>query len=484
MSNKITSLEPKVLWKHFYELTQIPRPSKKEGKAVNFVKEFGSRLGLETLVDDTGNVIIRKPASKGYENQPGVILQSHLDMVPQKNSDVEHDFERDPISAYIDGEWVKARSTTLGADNGIGVAAALAILESASIVHGPLEALFTIDEETGMTGALNLKKGMLKGKVLLNMDSEDEGELIIGCAGGMNTSGTLPVTMVPVPAGLAGYKLGLTGLRGGHSGIDINLGRGNANKLLFRFLYHAARAHGIRMVSVDGGSVRNAIPRESFAVVAVPSGSKASFLEAVGKYEDIFRKELVDVEPDLKFTVQQVPLPDRLMEPGVQDRLIKLVCGMPNGVIRMSTETPGIIETSSNLAIVRSGKDTIELLCLLRSSIDTAKEDLGYAIQSVMELAGAQVVHDGSYPGWKPDIKSPLLQTMKEVYRKRFGKEPEIKVIHAGLECGIIGDVCSGLDMISFGPTIRHPHSPDEKVDIASVGKFWEYLVETLKNIH
>ena len=483
MSNEITSLVPKVLWKHFYELTQIPRPSKKEGRAVNFVKEFGFRLGLETLVDDTGNVIIRKPASKGYDNRTGVILQSHLDMVPQKNSDVEHDFERDPISAYVDGEWVKARSTTLGADNGIGVAAALAILESDSIMHGPLEALFTVDEETGMTGALNLKKGMLKGKVLLNMDSEDEGELIIGCAGGMNTSGTLPFTSVPAPAGLTGYKLGLTGLRGGHSGIDISLGRGNSNKLLFRFLYHAAAVHGMRITSVDGGTVRNAIPRESFAVVSVPAGSESAFLEDVGKFEEIFRKELGDVEPDLKFTAQQVPLPDRLMEPGVQVRLIKLVCGMPNGVIRMSTETPGIVETSSNLAIVRSGTGTVELLCLLRSSIDTAKDDLGYAIQSVMELAGAQVVHDGSYPGWKPDIKSPLLQTMKEVYRKRFGKEPEIKVIHAGLECGIIGDVCSGLDMISFGPTIRHPHSPDEKVDIASVGKFWEYLLETLKNI-
>jgi dipeptidase D len=307
--------------------------------------------------------------------------------------------------------------------------------------------------------------------------------LYIGCAGGMNTNGTLPFETVTVPQGMTAFKLGLTGLRGGHSGIDINLGRGNSNKMLFRFLFHAAGAFGMRMASVDGGSLRNAIPRESFTVVLVPEKHRVAFPDEVKKYEALYRQELGAVEPDLKFTVQQVPLPDRLMEQGAQDRLIRLVCGMPNGVIRMSTETPGIVETSSNLAIVRSDKDRVELLCLLRSSVDSAKDDLGCSIQSVMELAGAQVVHDGTYPGWKPNVQSPLLQTMKEVYRKRFGKVPEIKVIHAGLECGIIRDVYPGLDMISFGPTIRHPHSPDEKVNIESVGKFWEFLVETLKNI-
>ena len=483
MSNSITNLEPKVLWKHFYALTQIPRPSKKEGKVVGFVKEFGRKLGLETLSDETGNVIIRKPASKGYENRPGVILQSHLDMVPQKNSDVQHDFEHDPISSYIDGEWVKARSTTLGADNGIGVAATLAVLESDNMVHGPMEALFTVDEETGMTGALNLKKGVLKGKILLNMDSEDEGELIIGCAGGVNTSGTLAFKTLPVPVGMVAFKLGLTGLKGGHSGIDINLGSGNSNKLLFRFLFHAVPAYKLRLASVEGGSVRNAIPRESFAVVAVPAVSQKAFLEAVNKYEADYRKEIADVEPDLKFTAQQVQLPHLLMDEDAQNRLIRIVCGLPNGVIRMSTETPGIVETSSNLAIVRSGDKNVQLLCLLRSSVDTAKEDLAQAIQSVMELAGAQVVHDGSYPGWKPDVHSPVLKTMKEIYQKQYGKLPEVKVIHAGLECGIIGDACPGLDMISFGPTIRHPHSPDEKVHIESVGKFWEYLMETLAHV-
>jgi dipeptidase D len=483
MKSEITNLEPKVLWEHFYELTQIPRPSKKEAKAVEFVRQFGLKHGLETKVDDTGNVIIRKPATAGMADRPGVILQTHLDMVPQKNSDTEHDFEKDPISAYIDGEWVKAGNTTLGADNGIGVAATLAILGSADIAHGPLEALFTVDEETGMTGAFNLKGGLLNGRILMNLDSEDEGELIIGCAGGMNTTGILMFDTAPVPADMVAYKLALTGLRGGHSGIDISLGRGNSNKLLFRFMFHAAGALGMRLASVDGGSLRNAIPRESFAVAVVPAKSGPGFLDEVKKYEAVYRKELGSAEPDLKFSAQKAELPDRLIKEDVQDKLIRMVYGLPNGVIRMSTETPGIVETSSNLAIVKSDKDHVELLCLLRSSVDTAKEDLGNSIQSVMELAGAKVVHDGTYPGWKPDVQSPVLKTMKEVYRKRFGKVPEIKVIHAGLECGIIGNVYPGLDMISFGPTIRHPHSPDEKVHIESVGKFWEFLLETLKNI-
>ena len=483
MSNEITGLQPQALWQHFYELTQIPRPSKKEARVVQFVKEFGERLGLKTIVDNVGNVIIRKPATAGYGDLPGVILQSHLDMVPQKNSDTEHDFERDPISSCIDGEWVTAKGTTLGSDNGIGVAAAMAVLESTTLEHGPLEVLLTIDEETGMTGAFNLKPGLLEGNILLNLDSEDEGELYIGCAGGVNTTGTFSYRTEPVPAGMKAFKLAVTGLRGGHSGLDINLGRGNSNQLLFRFMFQAVRKHGMRISSIEGGSLRNAIPRESFAEVLVPQSNAGEFMEELKAYEERYKTELGTVEPGLSFTAEEIPVPETLIEKDIHDRLIRAVCGLPNGVIRMSTEMPGVVETSSNLAIVKSGKGTIEMMCLLRSSVDTAKDSLAGSIQSVMELAGAEVVHDGNYPGWKPDVQSPILQTMKEVYNNKFGKIPEIKVIHAGLECGIIGDAYPGLDMISFGPTIRFPHSPDEKVHIESVTKFWDFLTETLKSL-
>ncbi len=483
MSNEITGLQPQALWQHFYELTQIPRPSKKEERVVQFMKEFGEKLGLQTIVDDVGNVIIKKPATPGFEGLPGVILQSHLDMVPQKNSDTEHDFEKDPISSYIDGEWVKAKGTTLGSDNGIGVAAAMAVLESDSLQHGPVEVLFTVDEETGMTGAFNLKPGLLDGNILLNLDSEDEGELYIGCAGGVNTNGSFSYREEPVPAGMKAYKLAITGLKGGHSGLDIDLGRGNSNQLLFRFMFEAVRKFGMSLSAIEGGSLRNAIPRESFAKVVVPEMNAADFLKEVQVYEETYRIELGTVEPGLSFTAEEMPVPEALIEKDVQDKLIKAVYGLPNGVIRMSADMDGVVETSSNLAIVKSGNGKIEMLCLLRSSVDTAKDSLARSIQSVMELAGAEVVHDGDYPGWKPDVQSPVLQAMKEVYNNKFGKIPEIKVIHAGLECGIIGDAYPGLDMISFGPTIRFPHSPDEKVNIETVAKFWEFLTETLRNI-
>jgi dipeptidase D len=483
MSQQITDLEPKALWQIFYELTRIPRPSKKEGKAVQFVKEFGERLKLQTHVDNVGNVIIKKPATPGLENLTGVILQSHLDMVPQKNSDTVHDFEKDPIEAYIDGDWVKAKGTTLGSDNGIGVAAILAILESDKLQHGPLEGLFTVDEETGMTGAFNLQPGLIDGKILLNLDSEDEGELYIGCAGGMNTTGKITYTRESVPSGVKAFKLSLTGLKGGHSGLDIHLGRGNSNKLLNRFMYDAGKRYKMRLASIDGGSLRNAIPRESFAVVTVPAEDENNFLKSVGEYQDIFKVELGSVEPNLKFVASSVEVPGFLIDQVTQNNLFKAIYGIPNGVIRVSTDMSDIVETSTNLAIVKSCDQTIDILCLLRSSVDSAKEDLGAAIQSVLELAGAEVVHDGSYPGWKPDLDSPVLNIMKKVYHGRFSKTPEVKVIHAGLECGIIGDVYKDLDMISFGPTIRFPHSPDEKVHIGSVGKFWEFLTETLKSI-
>ncbi len=479
----IKSLYPHSLWENFYQLTRIPRPSKKEAQATAFARKFGEDLGLETTVDEVGNVIIRKPATPGMEHKMGVVLQSHLDMVPQKNSDKTHDFEKDPIQAFVEGEWVTAEGTTLGADNGIGVAAALAVLEEKSVKHGPLEVLLTIDEETGMTGAFALKPGLLKGDILLNLDSEDEGQLYIGCAGGMNTSATLKYNEEKVPSGMKAFRLSVTGLKGGHSGLDIDLGRANANKLMFRFLWHGAKEFGMRLSSIDGGSLRNAIPREAFAVVAVPGDKADGFLKAVEEYEGIFIHELSGTEPHLSFKASPADPPSTVMDQDSTDRLIKMVYGIPNGAIRMSTETPGIVETSTNLAIVKSENGKVSVLCLLRSSVDTAKFDLGNMTESVMALAGAQVVHDGIYPGWKPDMKSPILNTMRNVYKKKYGNDPEIKVIHAGLECGIIGDVYPGMDLISFGPTIRFPHSPDEKVNIESVGKFWDYLVETLANI-
>jgi len=483
MSAEIKNLNPASLWEIFYELTQIPRPSRMEHRAVIFAKEFGEKLELKTHVDKTGNVIIYKAATAGYENRLGVILQAHLDMVPQKNSDTEHDFENDPIDAYIDGDWVKARGTTLGADNGMGIAAALAVLQDKNLKHGPIEVLLTVDEETGMTGAFQLERGILDGKILVNLDSEDEGELYIGCAGGMDTSGKLRYLDEPVSTDSTALELAITGLKGGHSGLDIHLGRGNANILMCRFMFDIADRFDMRLASMEGGSLRNAIPREAFAIVTVPEEKKDDFMAVVKDYEETYKAELGTVEPDLSFRASETDGPLTIMDKASQDLLVRLVCGMPNGVIRMDPEMPAVTETSTNLAIVKTGDGEIDVQCLLRSSVDSAKLSLGSSLQSVFELAGAEVTHSGNYPGWKPDVDSPILATMQSVYDRDFGKIPDVKVIHAGLECGIIGDAYPGLDMISFGPTIRFPHSPDEKVHIESVRKFWDFLVRTLEEI-
>lgn len=482
MSNSIANLDPKILWKHFYSLTQIPRPSKHEQAAVDFVVKFGKDLGLETIVDEVGNVIIRKPATPGMENRKGIILQGHLDMVPQKNSDKKHDFEKDPIEAYIDGEWVTANGTTLGADNGIGVAAAMAVLEDVSLVHGPVEALFTIDEETGMTGAFNLKPGLLKGDILMNLDSEDEGELYVGCAGGMDANIKLAYKDEAAPAGYTFVKLSVTGLKGGHSGMDISSGRGNSIKLLFRFLRYAEKQFNIRLASIDGGSLRNAIPREAFAVVGVPTDKLSNLEQAAKEHLNIYKAEFSKVEPDMVFSIDKVDTPKSVIDSKAQWGIIRGVFGCPNGVIRMSDAMPGLVETSTNLARVYNEDGVIYVQCLLRSSVDTAKEALGEKIASVFEMAGAEVSFAGSYPGWKPNMDSAILKAMSEVYKSNWGKTPEIKAIHAGLECGILGGVYPNFDMISFGPTIRYPHSPDEKVKIDTVDMFWKFLVEVLKN--
>ncbi len=478
----IKKLKPERVWNHFYSLTQIPRPSKKEEQAILFLEKFGNDLGLETIKDEIGNVIIRKPASPGMENRKGIILQAHIDMVPQKNSDKVHDFEKDPIEARIVGEWVYATGTTLGADNGLGVAVAMAVLEDKSMVHGPIEALFTMDEETGMTGARELKPGLLKGDILINLDSEDEGELYVGCAGGLDANVIFKYTEERIRAGYEGYKLNITGLKGGHSGMDIILGRGNANKVMVRILLPLINELHVRLSSIEGGSLRNAIPREAFALLAVPSANSARAQEIVKEQFAFIKSELAAHEPDLNIVLEKCDAPDTIIDNITALKMIKAVYACPNGVERMSDAMPGLVETSNNLAIVKSQDGIIEVNTLMRSSVDSAKDAYATAISSVFELAGAEVTLTGAYPGWQPRMDSDILKTMKGIYKELYGNEPEVKAIHAGLECGILGGTYPNWDMISCGPTIRSPHSPDERVNIATVEKWWKYMIEVLKN--
>lgn len=484
MNKTIESLSPRQVWKHFSEICQIPHPSGHIGEIAAYLVKFGKNLHLETEQDAIGNVLIKKPATAGMENCPTVILQAHMDMVPQKNSDVQHDFIKDPIDAYVDGEWVTARNTTLGADNGIGMASILGVLASDDLKHGPIEAVFTVDEETGMDGARNLQPGWLEGKILINTDSEEEGELYIGCAGGLNMQSVFRYREnTDIPSGYLAIKLSLTGLKGGHSGIDINAGRANANKLLFRFLKHAVRHHGARLAFFEGGNLRNAIPREAFATILIPEENKEKLLEELRQYESVYKHEYAPVENELTFSADPAEMPDALLPELIQDDIINAVVGCQNGVARTMAGHPDIVECSSNLAIVKSEKEQTTAMCLLRSASETMKADLASSLESVFSLAGAKTEFSGGYPGWEPDFHSPVLELMKEIYKKKFGKEARTEVIHAGLECGIIGSIYPGLDMISFGPTLRHPHSPDEKVDIESVKRFWEFLTATLENI-
>ena len=481
--SQIKDLAPVEVWKHFYTLTQIPRPSKKEAEIIEYMKKFGEDLGLETIVDEVGNVIIKKPATAGMEKRKGVVLQGHLDMVPQKNSEKDFDFEKDPIEALVDGEWVTANGTTLGADNGIGVAAAMAVLESTTMKHGPVEALFTIDEETGMTGAFGLKPGLLDGDILINMDSEDEGELYVGCAGGIDVSASKSYEEEDAPSGHEAYLVKAEGLKGGHSGLDIPLGRANANKVLFRFMMQAESNLKIRLAEASGGDLRNAIPRESHAVILVPASETDSFEALVASYQEIYRKEFADTEPDLSFTCERTEGPAKVVPAVEQARFIRAIFASPNGVQRMSQSMIGLVETSNSLAIVNLKDGQFEAYNLCRSSVDSAKEATSWKIAAVYQLIGADVKLSGDYPGWKPNMDSPILKTCQNVYNKNFGKIPEIKGIHAGLECGLLGGVYPNFDMISFGPTIRFPHSPDEKVKIDTVKLFWDFLVLILEDI-
>ncbi len=483
MANELLSLQPINVWKHFHALTQIPRPTGHMETITRYIIDFSTLLGLKVKQDKAGNVVVCKPASLGMENAPTVILQSHLDMVPQKNNGTIHDFSKDPLNVYIDGNKVKAKGTTLGADNGIGVAAMMAILEDVNLIHGPLEALFTIDEEEGMTGAFGLEPDLLSGKIMLNLDSEEFGELCIGGAGGVDITATFRYKEVEVPAGDVAVKINLTGLKGGHSGTDIHLGRANANKLIFRFLKEAVRFFEARLAIIDGGSLRNAIPREAFAVVTVPQELQEELIALCSHYEDIYKEEYKGIEDFLSFKAGITEIPETLLPEEIQDNLINAVEGCPDGVINMFSDFPGVVETSVNMASVKTTKEMVRVGFLARSASETKKEAVVSSVESVFSLAGAKVEVANPYPGWKPDPKSPTLHTMADLYLEMSGKPAHIKVVHAGLECGLILEKMPDIDIVSFGPTIVNPHSPDEYVDIATVKEFYVYLIRVLENI-
>ncbi len=484
MSAEIKKLSPTAVWGYFYELTQIPRPTGHMEAVTHFVKEFGNNLGLETLQDQVGNIIIRKPATPGREGKKTVTLQAHLDMVPQKNTSVKHDFLTDPIDAHVEGEWVKARGTTLGADNGIGASLAMAVLADKEIQHGPLEALFTVDEEQGMVGATGLKPGVLKGDILLNCDSEKQGELFVGCAGGidMNISFQFKEDTF-IPEGDVAVKLTLAGLKGGHSGVDIHLGRANANKLMFRFLKEAVCDYGARLSSVEGGNLRNAIPREAEAIITIPGDNVEALWELVSDYQEMYQTEFKGVEDGIRFTASMTDLPATLIPEEIQDDFINAIEGCQNGVISMLHDFPGTVEASSNLAIVKTSNELIEIQILVRSSSETRKEAICSSLESIFAMAGAKVEATNGYNGWNPNIDSPILGVMKQSYKDLFGVEPDVKVMHAGLECGILQGAYPTMDMISIGPDLIHPHSPDEAVRIASVEDTWHFIIRTLESI-
>lgn len=483
MSKEILNLKPEKLWKHFYDLTQIPRPTGQMKEVGQFIIDFGKSLGLEPKQDKVGNILIVKPASQGMESASTVIIQSHLDMVPQKNSDVKHDFTKDPIETRVDGNLVKAQSTTLGADNGIGVAAMMCVLEDKALKHGKLECLFTIDEEVGMVGAFGLQPGFLSGSVMLNLDTEDEGDLTVGCAGGTDINAVFKYKVVETDKDEIAYTIYLKGLRGGHSGCEIHEGRANANKLMARFLKEAIVEYEVRLSEFDGGSLRNAIPREAFATVSILPEDESSFLELVQEYAAIYKEEYKEIEPNLSFEAKKVAMPKSLLPEEIQDNLINALVGCQNGVVSMLTSFKGVVETSSNLASVKTTEGEVVVGFLTRSSSETRKQELCSSIESVFSMAGAKVEIKNPYPGWQPDANSPTSDVMAKLFKELFNKEAKVQVVHAGLECGIILGSTPGLDIVSFGPNIRNPHSPDEYVEIDSVGRFYEYFVKTLEQI-
>lgn len=483
MDNAILKFKPSRLWYYFVEILKIPRPSKKEERITKYLIEFGKQHQLETIKDEIGNILIRKPATKGKENTTPVVLQSHMDMVCEKNNDVVHDFDKDPIKARIEGEWVKATGTTLGADDGIGIAAQLAILEASDIEHGPLECLFTMDEESGLTGATELKADLLKSKILLNLDSEDEGQLFFGCAGGKDTNIELDFSLEDSVKEVNAYKVEVKGLLGGHSGDEIHKRLGNANKILNRFLWETAQKIDLRITHFDGGNLRNAIAREAFAIVTIPVSKTDEFIEAAKIYFSILKSEYKVSDSGVNFSIKKTDTPKQVIDIQSQKNLLNSLYACPHGVIAFSAEVPDFIETSTNLAAVKTKDGYFKITTSQRSSVEPAKNNVANMVRSVFELAGARVEHTGGYPGWQPNPDSKIVAETVKSYKQLFDTEPEVLAIHAGLECGLIGDTYPEMDMISFGPTIKGAHSPDERLHIESTIKFWYLLIDVLKNI-
>ncbi|WP_242094973.1 aminoacyl-histidine dipeptidase [Aestuariivivens sediminicola] len=483
MNSEIRQLEPKALWNKFADLNAVPRPSKKEERVIAFMTSFGKQLGLETLVDEVGNVIIKKPATKGMEDRTTVVMQSHLDMVHQKNNDTVFDFDTQGIEMVVEGDWVKARGTTLGADNGLGVATIMAILESEAIAHPTIEALFTIDEETGMTGAKGLKAGLLTGGILLNLDTEEDDEIGVGCAGGIDVTATRTYTLEEVGKGNKGFKIEVKGLQGGHSGMQIHEGLGNANKIMNRLLFDGFEQYGLRISEIDGGGLRNAIPRESTAIIAIDADHEQAFVKEMTARSGFIKAELHTMEPDLSIELSACDTPQYGMELAVQKALTRALYAALNGVYRMSPDIPGLVETSNNIAKVLVKDGQIHIACLTRSSVESAKMDLANALRATFELMGCAVVFSGDYPGWQPNMKSPILKVMTNLYEALNGESPHVAACHAGLECGILGQNYPEMDMISFGPNIKGAHSPDERAQISSVQKYWTFVLEILKHI-
>jgi len=483
MSQEIRNLEPKALWNKFADLNAVPRPSKKEERVIEFMKNFGNSLGLETFEDEIRNVIIRKPATPGMENRKPIVMQGHLDMVHQKNADTVFDFDTQGIDMYVDGDWVRARGTTLGADNGLGVATIMAVLESKDIPHPAIEALFTVDEETGMTGALNLKGGILQGQILLNLDTEEDDEIDIGCAGGIDVTATRTYNEEEVPEASVGYTITVKGLNGGHSGMDIHKGLGNANKIMNRLLFDGFENFGLQVSEINGGSLRNAIPRESVAKVIISQMFDEAYVYDMQEIISDIKAEYKTTEPNLTIEIVKSDLPEKIMDLGVQEGIIRAIYAAQNGVYRMSPDMADLVETSNNIARVVVKDGEILVGCLTRSSVESSKFDLANSLRSAFELVGCEVELSGSYPGWTPNVNSEILEVLKDIYEKQNGEQPKVVACHAGLECGILGTNYPGMDMISFGPTIHGAHSPDERASISSAQKYWKFVLEILSNI-
>ena len=483
MNKTVRNQEPKEVWNHFADLNAVPRPSKKEARVIEFIVAFGKKLNLKTFVDKVGNVIITKPATKGFEDRKMVVLQSHLDMVHQKNAETNFNFDTQGIDMLVDGDWVTANGTTLGADNGLGVASIMAVLSSNTIEHPSLEALFTIDEETGMTGAMGLEAGVLKGDILLNLDTEEDDEIGIGCAGGVDITARRSYTEVETPPLTSGYLVSVKGLNGGHSGMEIHKGLGNANKIMNRVLFDGFTNFGVRISEINGGSLRNAIPRESTAIVAVDTLSEEAFLFESKTLINNIKKEFSTIDPNLTIEITPVSLPKKVMDLGVQEAFIKSIYAALNGVYRMSPDIKDLVETSNNIARIIVKEGAIKVGCLTRSSSDTNKTDLANSLRSGFELSGFDVEFSGEYPGWQPNVTSGILEIVSNLYENIHGEKAYVAACHAGLECGILGQNYPEMDMVSFGPTIRGAHSPDERAGISSTQKFWKFLKEILKNI-